>query len=301
MRHLIATCSDAKYGDFLLDHWLRSLQANVDLHDVDVAVLDYGLTLEQRQTLSERGVVCRPCRRDGHLTNIRYRDLAGLIREREYDQVLTTDGGDVIFQEDIRHLFDENKDKFRGVYEHLTIQLHPGIFGTSDFRPGKVRNMLDFLGDRGAVNGGFLMGPARQFMALWEEFERICHGHGAYGNDQLVVNYFVHKTGFVPLEERYNCVIMTTRLPFRVSESVFVEKHSMRPLAVVHNVGGKSFLRAVKNFGYGPGRNQVRRRWLTAARFYHSMLHIWIRLRRQFQRDSLSARDAAVSVHARSN
>jgi len=49
MRHLIATCSDARYGDFLLQHWLRSLQASVDLHDIDVAVLDYGLTPQQRQ------------------------------------------------------------------------------------------------------------------------------------------------------------------------------------------------------------------------------------------------------------
>ena len=87
-RHVITTCSDARYEGFLVDHWLASLRDNVTLTGVDVIVIDYGLTDRCRARLQASGVSCHPGRRDGHPTNIRYRELAEILSRRSYDQVL---------------------------------------------------------------------------------------------------------------------------------------------------------------------------------------------------------------------
>ncbi|HON14461.1 MAG TPA: hypothetical protein PK897_10070, partial [Treponema sp.] len=73
--NLIITASDKKYGDFLIEHWYASLRANTNLEHIDVAVLDYGLSVAQRFYLQSNGVIVRSCERDGHVTSIRYRDM----------------------------------------------------------------------------------------------------------------------------------------------------------------------------------------------------------------------------------
>ena len=111
--------SDANCGDFAVQHWCRSLVANVNLQDVDVIFLDYGLTPSQRKQLEAQGVECRTCVKEGWIGTMLWRDMAAFLSERSYDQVLTTDAGDLIFQSDVRHLFDQDKDAFRGVCEEL--------------------------------------------------------------------------------------------------------------------------------------------------------------------------------------
>jgi hypothetical protein len=36
----VVTASDLKYGDFLIEHWLRSLRENVRLDAIEIVVLD---------------------------------------------------------------------------------------------------------------------------------------------------------------------------------------------------------------------------------------------------------------------
>ena len=40
MKNTIITASDGNCGDFLVNHWMRSLKSNVDLKNIDVVVLD---------------------------------------------------------------------------------------------------------------------------------------------------------------------------------------------------------------------------------------------------------------------
>ena len=42
-----------------------------------------------------------------------------ILSEKKYDQVLSIDGGDIIFQTDISDLFEKNKNTFRACYEDL--------------------------------------------------------------------------------------------------------------------------------------------------------------------------------------
>jgi hypothetical protein len=113
----IVTASDREHGDFLIEHWLRSLQENVRLDGTEIVVLDYGLSLAQRFYLEHHGVLLRPGRRDGHVTVLRYRETRDLLIDRPYEQICLCDSGDIIFQDDIASLFERSPDTYRAVCE----------------------------------------------------------------------------------------------------------------------------------------------------------------------------------------
>lgn len=57
MRNAIFTGCSIKYGDFLADHWYRSLKDNVDLSNIDVIILDYGLSETKKSKVNR----CNNC------------------------------------------------------------------------------------------------------------------------------------------------------------------------------------------------------------------------------------------------
>jgi len=207
-----------------------------------------------------QGVRTHACVRDGHLTNIRYRDMAAVLSGSDYDQVLAIDGGDIIFQADIRPAFEQHKDRFRAVCEPFNAAMHVRFIGVDDFRPDAVQQIVAFMGDRPAINGGVVFGPAQKFVELWAEFQRHCHSFGQYASDQLLVSYLLYKEGFVPLDEGFNFALFNTRSKFRVKEGVFLDRRG-QPIPIVHNNGERDDTRMVANFGWGPDRNQVRWAW----------------------------------------
>jgi len=50
-----------------------------------------------------------------HIVNKRFFDSAKYLKNKSYDQILFIDGGDTIFQEDITHVFNKDKNTFRVV------------------------------------------------------------------------------------------------------------------------------------------------------------------------------------------
>jgi hypothetical protein len=273
MRHAIITCCDAKYGDFLIEHWLRSLAAHDNLSDgsIDVIVLDYGLTAGQLERLHAEMVRTHPCVRDGHLTNIRYRDMAAALRDSNYDQVLAIDGGDIIFQADIRPAFEQHKDQFRAVCEQFDAAMHVRLIGVQDFRPDVIQQILALLGDRPAINGGVVFGPAKKFVQLWNEFEHYCQTFSQYASDQLLISYLLYKEGFFPLDEGYNFALFNTRSKFCIKNGVFLDGAG-KPIPIVHNNGEHDKSRMVANFGWGPGHNKLRWAWKETV-FYSLLWH----------------------------
>lgn len=258
LKHAIFTVSDAKFGNFVIDHWLTSLRANVDLHDVDVHVLDYGLTSHQRQRLAAQGVFCHRCVRDGHVTNIRYRDMAAVLAAQAYDQVLLIDGGDVIFQENIRPLMDRDRDQFRAVCHEYEVPFHELIMSKSDFSRESYRQMMEFLHDKPTINGGVLFGPADQMMGLWSEFTDRASSFKKFGIDQLLLNYCLYSRGFVELESKYNYSIIARQQSFTIKKGVFYDAAG-EVIPIVHNSGIYQATRPIAHFGYGPQRNRQRR------------------------------------------
>jgi hypothetical protein len=273
--HAIVTCCDAKYGHFLIHHWLRSLKANVKLDAIDVVVIDYGLSEEQQRVLIAAGVVLYPAKKDGHPTNIRHRDIAALLQTSPYDQVLSVDGGDIIFQSDISPLFEKDKDSFRGVLEfRFTGAMHAFQMGIEDIRPEMRREMLHFMWDRPAVNGGVVLGPGHRFQEFYREFTRLCGTLSHFGTDQFILSYVLHKTGFVPLDPGFNFVLITTMAPVEVHHGIFLGADGS-PIPVVHKAGMHPRIRLVRDFGYGPDRNRIRKVQRACFQVYHSLLRRW--------------------------
>ncbi len=278
MKHVIITSSDQRYGDFLVDHWHRSLRDHVDLRDIDVAVLDYGLNEAQRRSLELAGVTLHRCQADGNITNIRYRDMSDFLASRNYDQVLAIDGGDIIFQADIRHLFDQDKTTFRGVCEEREIPFHDLVLPQTDMERESYQQMFGFLKGKPTVNGGVLFGPAAVFQEIWKEFQQHCHSFDVFGTDQLLMNNFVYRNGFVPLDKKYNFAIVAMKTQFRIRQGVFY-KQDGEVIPVVHNAGMQSLTRCIRKFGYGKDRNK--RKWLTpiVLHAYFRLLNFYKRLR----------------------
>jgi hypothetical protein len=257
-RHAIITQSDARCGEFLEHHWLRSLQSHVTLRDVDVHVLDYGLQDDQRERLRARGVHCHRSTHDGHITNIRYRDMARVLAGGHYDQALLVDGGDVIFQADIRPLFDQHTDRFRAVCHELEVPFHEVIMSRADFARDRFRSIADFLRDKPTINGGFVLGPASKMASLWERFAAMADSFAQFGIDQFLLNYVLHADGFVELESKFNFSIMARASAYRIRSGTFYDARG-EIIPVVHNSGIYEPTRPVARFGYGADRNRPRR------------------------------------------
>jgi hypothetical protein len=257
MAHLIETYADFRRGDFLVNHWLRSLKENVDLRDVDILVHDYGLTDAQVKQLRELGARVERGVRDGRMSNIHYRDLADFLRKYEYDQVLYSDGGDIIFQSDIRPLFENHKDSYRGVCEDVfTLPMHQWTLGVGDIKGDSYPTIKRLLYKKPMINGGFVLGPARKMVHCWDEYLSLCRDHRRHGTDQIIMSYLMYRDGFVRLPEKYNFVLITTKSRFSITRGRFYDSAG-ELIPVVHNAGRYDWARSVSRFGYGEDRNKL--------------------------------------------
>jgi hypothetical protein len=280
---VIVTGCDAKYGDFLIEHWLRSLQENVDLRKIDVVVLDYGLSDGQRATLRERNVRCLLCQKDGHVCNLRYRDIVRLLDETEYEQVLSVDAGDVIFQANVSHLFEFEQEHFRAVAEEFRTPFFEAVLDLSEVREEHRQTMLDYLHGKPMLNTGVLLGPANKYREFWREFQRYCQGFACYGVDQFIFNYYAYSRGvFRSLAMRYNFVLVTAQRSFRIRQGVFYDE-SGGVIPIVHNAGNKDWIRSIERFGYGPNRNHRKTVSPIVVRWGSYAIRAWNQLGRKIR------------------
>jgi hypothetical protein len=273
-RHLIITASDSRCGDFVVDHWYRSLRENVSLQGVDVVVLDYGLSGGQRRRILDAGMGVRPCELNGHVTNVRYRDTAALLLDQSYDQVLMVDGGDIIFQADIHSLFSSSTNRIRAVCDERKYSLHAVLPILNDFHPDQRRAISRFLHHRPQINGGFVLGPSASFLNLWKEFQRLMQSMSQFAADQILLNYVLHQEGFEEVPSRYNFVLVAAESKFEVREGRFYDAAGTL-IPVVHNAGHMPFFRRVSRFGYGCDRNVVKVGSHLAVRSLFAAAELW--------------------------
>ena len=256
-KYVIVTASDRKYGDFLIEHWLASLRENTRLEGIDIAVLDYGLSVAQRFYLAGNGIRTRAGKRDGHVAVIRYRELKAFLSENpQYEQVLLCDSGDIVFQGDIAPVFALRPDAYRAVSEDykpfFSVFIGPDFFGPEDrerLSECFVRNPM--------INGGFVAAPREKMMALADACLRTIKDHTKFGPDQIVLNGVLHAEGYVELDSLYNYVLATAKEGIRIKDGRFFTGQGREPV-VVHNAGNVGLLRPIENFGYGAERNRLK-------------------------------------------
>ncbi|MFQ3546757.1 MAG: hypothetical protein SNJ56_00300 [Termitinemataceae bacterium] len=255
--NIIVTASDKKYGDFLIEHWLRSLRENANSSQFDIAVLDYGLSVAQRYYLESHGVIVRLCIRDGHVTSIRYRDLASLLQEHpNYEQVLLCDSGDIVFQDDISPLFTEHQNEVRAVCEDYK-PLFSMFISNEFFDPEDKDRLLMCFIKNPMINGGVVVAPRERMLSLCDEMNRVIKDKSRFGPDQIVLNGYLYEHGFYRLDSIYNYVIATAKEGISIKDGVFYTGTG-RKIVVVHNAGNVRAFRPIERFGYGPGHNLLK-------------------------------------------
>ena len=177
------------------------------------------------------------------------------MEERDYDQVLTTDAGDLIFQADIRHLFEQDKDAYRAVCEDFDTCIHDVVMSRADFDADRWDELHAYLKNKPVINTGVVLAPADKFIELWRTFQEWCQRFDVYASDQFLANYIIYRDRFVPLDSRYNIVFISTNKRYSIREGIFLDQEG-EVIPIVHNAGGKELYRFVKNFGYGRGYNR---------------------------------------------
>ncbi|PLV57197.1 hypothetical protein [Thermotoga sp. SG1] len=259
--NLIATAGNEKIRDFLVNDWYRSLKENVDLTETDVLVINYGLS-----DLPE-DVIDFPAVEKGLINNTRFLNLALFLeRHPEYDQVLFCDGGDVIFQSDISHLFKEHREAFRAVVEQISPPIDL-VVKKDDLANGE--EIKSFLYGKKFFNVGVILAPREGFLELAKVMKMILKNMNVWGGDTVLINYVIYKSPHVELPSKYNFIPSTAKEKFFVKGSkFFLESGEIIP--IVHNAGRFKLLRPVKNFGYGPGKNKLNRFniWMFRVSFF---------------------------------
>lgn len=247
--NLIATAGNDRIRDFLVNDWYRSLKENVNLSNTDVLVINYGLTGLPKEVINFPAV-----ERSGLINNTRFINLAIFLENHpEYDQILFCDGGDIIFQSDISYLFEEHRDAFRAVVEQLSPPIDL-VVKEEDLVNGK--EIKSFLSNKKLFNVGVIIAPREGFLEFARTMERRLKNINVWGGDTVIGNYVIYKNPHVELPSKYNFIPSTAREKFYVKDSKFyLENGELIP--IVHNAGRYRFLRPVKDFGYGPGKNRV--------------------------------------------
>ncbi len=254
-KNVIITSSNQKYGDFLINHWLRSLKENVNLEEVDAVVLDYGLTDSQVSRLKKQGVILFEGGKEGHVNTLRFIDIGRFLKNHPYDQVLAIDGGDIIFQSDISFLFDQDKHFFRAAIMEFEVMFFES-FSLGNFNLGDLNAIRKVLKNKKTLNAGVIFGPARKFIELSTECQKLITNKWAYGPDQIVVNYFLYKEGVKLLDKKFNFLLCTVKEGFDIRRGIFFSQSGQK-IAIVHNGGREGLLRPIINFGYGKQTKKI--------------------------------------------
>lgn len=268
-KYLIATACNQKYENFLINHWLKSLKENVKLDEIDIHIIDYGLTERAVQELRKNNVGVKQAQSaspeekifsfaHGFINNLRFLELKNYLEENDkYEQVILCDSGDIIFQTDISHLFQIFPEKIKGVYEDISPNMDILV---NDKNVVNSEEIKDYLKGKKFINAGFVVYPTAKFKIIVDEIFKLIKDKSAWGIDMVLINYVIYtkfSQDFHELPNIYNFIPTTSTKKYKVKNGTFyLEDGTLIP--VVHNAGGKNVWRPIRNFGYGSNYNQPR-------------------------------------------
>jgi len=257
-KYAIITACNAKYEKFLLNHWLKSLLNNINTKLINIIVLDYGLSKEYVKNLKSKGIKVIPCKPEGHIVNQRFSDTKRFLKKNSYQQIIFCDSGDIIFQEDITHLFLKENKNFRIITEKLKNPFYKYLMINNPIKKELKIKIINLLKKNPMINAGFIIAPKNEFIELCEFVENNILEKNTFGPDQFLINLFLYEKGFIELENKFNFIPLVSAEKFKIKRGIFFnEKDEIIP--IVHNAGNLSFVRSIDNFGYGERFNKLKR------------------------------------------
>jgi len=256
MKNAIITAANAKVGDFVIDHWLTSLQATNNLQNYDVVIFDYGLQRSQVDRLTNKGALVVPGTKQYHIVNKRFFDAAKYLKNNPHDQILFIDSGDVIFQGDISSIFNSDTNSFRVAPLGKRILFYKW-FIFNHFEPTVKKEIWKIISNKPVINAGVIFAPAKKFIELADEMELLIRDKEEFGPDQIIVNYHLYRDSVKFIDSKYNFMMSTSYAGFRLKKGVFYKMNGEK-IIIVHNAGQMNIFRPIYNFGYGESFNQIK-------------------------------------------
>lgn len=256
LKNVIITCTNEKCGDFVINHWFKSLKKNVNLANADVVIIDYGLNKIQKKFLLKEKVILFKGTKKYHIVNKRFFDAEKFLKKNVYDQVLFIDGGDIIFQEDITDIFTKNKNTFRVVPLGMEV-LFFEWFILDNFEKKIKEKIWKIVKNKTVINAGVIFAPYNKFMSLCNNMDESIRDKDAFGPDQIILNYFLYQNGFKFIDNKFNFMMSTEEKGFVVKKGIFYKSNGEK-ITIVHNSGMIDFFRPIKNFGFGKKYNQIK-------------------------------------------
>lgn len=265
--NLIITATDKKYWDFLINHWLKSLQDN-NKFEYKILILDYWLDENQKNKLIQQGCIIEKCERKWHVVNIRYIDAKRFLEWKNYDQIMICDSWDIIFQADISKIFEIEKNKFKAVCEQISPPMLEMTILWNYFEKQYWEKVYKIISWKKMINWGVLVASQDLFIKLCEEIEKNVVKLDKFWPDQIILNYFLYKNWFFEIDRTYNFIPTTVKEKFSIKNWVFYDKN-WEKIRIVHNAWSKAILRTIKNFWYWKNFNN-------ANLYLLNFLKVWI-------------------------
>lgn len=255
-RNVIITSANGNIGNFLINHWLKSLKENVNLDGTDIVVIDYGLNDKTITRLKNENIIVVRGSKKSHIVNKRFFDAGKFLSINQYDQVLFVDGGDIIFQDDFSPMFKKERKKFRVVPLKMEVLFFEWfMFNNFDDRTKKI--IWRVIKNKPVINAGVIFAPTDKFIEMCLEMKRMTKNKDAFGPDQIMVNYFLYKSpkSFKIVDSKFN--FMLSLEEFKIKNGIFYDLKG-RKASIVHNAGQMDMFRSIDNFGYGKKNNKLK-------------------------------------------
>ncbi|KAF2957037.1 hypothetical protein [Marinitoga sp. 38H-ov] len=273
MRNLIVTACNEKYEKFLYNDWYMSLKNNVNLYNIDILIIDFGLSENIINKLKkEKNIIIKKANTKGNIVNARFFELYKFLTENvNYKNILSCDSGDIIFQNDISKILNSEIINFMAVCEDIKPPMDI-ILNNDNISNDLKKDIKDLLENKKMINAGVIFGNRESFISLLEFIINNIRDLNVWGLDQLLINYYLYKYGFKELDDEYNFIPTTHISSFDIKDGK-IYKSNGELVSIVHNAGGKSFFRPLKNFGYKNNKIRLNKTLVKSLRFVYKVFN----------------------------
>lgn len=271
MKNLIVTACNDKYEDFLYNDWYMSLKDNVNLENIDILVIDFGLSDSIVENLKKENILIKKAIIEGNIVNVRFFELYDFLKNNNYNNVLSCDSGDIIFQKDISNLLNSKIESFMAVCEDINPPMDI-VLNNDNISDDLKKDIKDLLENKKMINAGVIFGNRESFISLLEFIINNIKDLNVWGLDQLLINYYLYKYGFKELGDEYNFIPTTHISSFDIKDGK-IYKSNGELVSIVHNAGGKSFFRPLKNFGYKNNKIRLNKTLVKSLRFVYKIIN----------------------------
>lgn len=272
-KNAIITSTNLRDVDFVINHWYKSIKKNVDLKNIDVVLVGLDLSKEKISEAKKTGLKVYSYNLNGrNVVMNRFKGIIQFLKENNYENIIITDGGDVLFLDDVSSFLNKKKDKIEVVREHYRNFFFHSLINEKNFSKENTQKIKKLISNKKVINIGVLIGNSKKIIKLLENMYKFVKKE-SFGPDQVIINYLLYKDGFEEIDELYNFIPNVTKRKIKSSKSNFLLKNNEK-IKIIHNAGGLKFFRVIKDFGYNNSKNKINKLQYLMVRFFFKISSI---------------------------